>query len=826
MRLKRGIAERLGYLWDRWNYLNPTHPLRKSTRYLIRSILILLRALLWVGLVVVLGYSAWNLWERSQKEERMAPLYEDLDREEAVEIGRILDQRGAGHRLSPDSTAVLALPEELPKLRLELASQQYPRSGRLRFAVPDSGADYRSALERQLGRTLLAQEEIDFVDVKLEPAETPVGTRSFASARIKWASVQGAKLGEEQEELVKYLVKSCVPSGKITIDELHLPLKEQRAAESFALSEAGRQVREAIERILERKAQTLMDQLIGVNRVVVRVAIVLPQHKERGELETIIGSDGEIITPLRVEIIIDRTKLYYDLQKNEFAEGDRSHDEIDNLVSAIKAVVGYRGERGDQVLVQTGQFKTAEVAAHLYRGQKKLPQRINNPGWKEVATNLEIQFQTERILENKVQTLMDQMIGKDRSKVRIDVALDISGMVSANNDLKKNTGINRQAMVLVIDKTNVVIDTVADARNSFIEVERSQEEIGKLAELASKAVGFDEQRGDRVIAFSLVFDKTQELTARQQEEQEASTKFWTDVAITVAKVLGILATLLTLRFIIRVIGMGVGEQEDDILSDEGQVDALLSEYGKELDMARKMQMGLMPATDPEIAGFDIAGLCRPATQVGGDFFQFLQMGADRWLICLADATGHGMSAAIPLVMFSGMLKSRLREGGMVEELLEGVNRSMHGSMTGDTLTGRTFVCFCGGEIQTETRRIRLTNSGCPYPFHFRAAEGTVVEVEISGYPLGVRPSHSYRIVDVQLEPGDRVVFCTDGIIEADDRFGHMFGFDRMAYLVREGCRQGYSSRDLVDYLMRQVDIFSEGKPQQDDQTVIVVSVEP
>lgn len=96
---------------------------------------------------------------------------------------------------------------------------------------------------------------------------------------------------------------------------------------------------------------------------------------------------------------------------------------------------------------------------------------------------------------------------------------------------------------------------------------------------------------------------------------------------------------------------------------------------------------------------------------------------------------------------------------------------------------------------------------------------------MKGYPLGVRPYHSFEILEVPLESKDRIVFCTDGIIEADDRYGNMFGFDRTAYLIQEGCRKGLSARELLDYLLEQVHIFAEGKEQGDDQTVVVIAVD-
>jgi len=247
--------------------------------------------------------------------------------------------------------------------------------------------------------------------------------------------------------------------------------------------------------------------------------------------------------------------------------------------------------------------------------------------------------------------------------------------------------------------------------------------------------------------------------------------------------------------------------------------ALRAEAEKELQTAHEMQMALMPKAPPRIAGLEITGRCIPANHVGGDLFQYFHQ--DRKLsISLADVTGHAMEAAIPVVMFSGILKSQMEMGGSVEELFRRLNRSLHG-----TLTGRTFVCLAMGELDPASRLFRFSNSGCPYPYHFRAVTGEVTELQVDAYPLGVRPDTTYQTIEVQLEPGDRVVFCSDGIIEATNEAGEMFGFERTAEVIRQGCVEGLSAEALLERIIEEVKTFSQGVPQGDDQTVVVLKVE-
>ena len=129
--------------------------------------------------------------------------------------------------------------------------------------------------------------------------------------------------------------------------------------------------------------------------------------------------------------------------------------------------------------------------------------------------------------------------------------------------------IQRISMALTIDETKVVID---DETGKYIEENRPKEEITNLSSLAQEAVGFDLDRGDHITVFAMHFDKTLELKAKQEVEAEQRKEFWTNIAINVAKILGIIAALITLRFIIQAIGRGVGVEEELEVLGEVQPD--------------------------------------------------------------------------------------------------------------------------------------------------------------------------------------------------------------------------------------------------------------
>jgi len=252
--------------------------------------------------------------------------------------------------------------------------------------------------------------------------------------------------------------------------------------------------------------------------------------------------------------------------------------------------------------------------------------------------------------------------------------------------------------------------------------------------------------------------------------------------------------------------------------DEAQKN-LIDELEEELQTAHTLQMGLMPTESPQIEKFDITGRCIPANHVGGDFFQYF-LKDDKIAVCMADVTGHAMEAAVPVMMFSGVLNTEMGYDHSVEQLFSKLNRTMHQS-----LDKRTYVCFAMIELDLAQRRFQLANSGCPYPFHYRASTNDVTELQVDAYPLGVRAETTYSAIETSLEAGDYLVFCSDGIIEAQNAQEEMFGFEQTEATVQMACSEGLSSGALIDRLIGKVQEFAGDEPQGDDMTCVVLRVE-
>ncbi|MEW6751410.1 MAG: two-component regulator propeller domain-containing protein [Candidatus Latescibacterota bacterium] len=247
--------------------------------------------------------------------------------------------------------------------------------------------------------------------------------------------------------------------------------------------------------------------------------------------------------------------------------------------------------------------------------------------------------------------------------------------------------------------------------------------------------------------------------------------------------------------------------------------ALVRGMEEELQTAHDLQMGLMPAAAPDVAGMKVAGRCVTANHVGGDFYAYFEQGGC-FTAALADVTGHAMDAAIPAVMFSGILDKQMEMPLDLAARVSSLNRSLCRA-----LRPRTLVCLSMVDIDVAQRRARLTNAGCPFPLHYDARTGTLCECEVEAYPLGVRPDTAFAVQDLRLAGGDYLIFHSDGFAEAANAAGEPFGFERTIDVMRRACAEGLEPDALIDRLTAAVREFAGGAPQSDDMTCVVVRLE-
>jgi len=234
---------------------------------------------------------------------------------------------------------------------------------------------------------------------------------------------------------------------------------------------------------------------------------------------------------------------------------------------------------------------------------------------------------------------------------------------------------------------------------------------------------------------------------------------------------------------------------------------------QELRVARRIQQELLPETLPNLDGWRIATHYGPAREVGGDFYDFLELSNGRLGLVVGDATGHGMPAALVMATTRGMLRAVVQSLESPGEMLARVNEALVAE-----IPPSTFVTCFYGVLDPENGRFRYANAGHNLPC--RRHDGQADELRARGMPLGLMPGMSYEEKEVVLEKGESALFYSDGLVEAHDPKGEMFGFPRLRRMVAEHAEDG----SLVDFLMDELRSFTggDGWEQEDDITLVTL----
>ncbi len=242
---------------------------------------------------------------------------------------------------------------------------------------------------------------------------------------------------------------------------------------------------------------------------------------------------------------------------------------------------------------------------------------------------------------------------------------------------------------------------------------------------------------------------------------------------------------------------------------------------RELEVARRVQLSFLPRVVPEIPGLEIASTCLPATEVGGDYFDFVALGPHRLGVAIGDVSGKGISAAFYMTLTKGFFRSQARLFDSPREVLIRINE-----LFCENVERRHFVSMVYGIFDTQRRTFRFARAGHNPIVRACARQGHYDVLCPKGIALGLTSGPLFAQVieeqEVPVGPGDYFVFYTDGFTEAMDRRNEEFGEERLYALVAE--HAGNSSRQLLRAVERRVRSFIGGMPQHDDMTMVVVHV--
>jgi sigma-B regulation protein RsbU (phosphoserine phosphatase) len=241
---------------------------------------------------------------------------------------------------------------------------------------------------------------------------------------------------------------------------------------------------------------------------------------------------------------------------------------------------------------------------------------------------------------------------------------------------------------------------------------------------------------------------------------------------------------------------------------------------EELNIARDLQMSMLPATCPEVEGFKIAANATPAREVGGDFYDFIEIGEEKAGMVIGDVTGKSVSGALVMSASRSVFRMLSEEELSVSESMMRANRRLKK----DVKSGM-FVALLFAVLNSKNRTLALCSAGQTQPIHISAKTGEAKLIETIGdtFPLGILDDVEYQETQIQLAPGDKVIFYTDGIVEAMNEKEEIFGFNRLLEVAHNA--RSMDAESLLTEILGKVDEFAGNAAQHDDITIIVVSVE-
>jgi len=235
---------------------------------------------------------------------------------------------------------------------------------------------------------------------------------------------------------------------------------------------------------------------------------------------------------------------------------------------------------------------------------------------------------------------------------------------------------------------------------------------------------------------------------------------------------------------------------------------------QELRVAHLIQQTLLPKSVPELEGYQIAAYYQPAREVGGDFYNFLELGDGRLGLVVGDVAGKGVPAALVMANTQSVLRAvAQREGITPGQVLAEANEVLHAYVPANMFV-TCFYCV----LDPESSSLSYANAGHDLPY-LRRLNGKAEKLRARGMPLGLMPGMGYEEKEIVLERGESVLFYSDGLVEAHNPIGEMFGFPRLQVLVAKHGEKGALGTILLEELYSFV---GEGWEQEDDIALVTL----
>ena len=253
----------------------------------------------------------------------------------------------------------------------------------------------------------------------------------------------------------------------------------------------------------------------------------------------------------------------------------------------------------------------------------------------------------------------------------------------------------------------------------------------------------------------------------------------------------------------------------------GEEIAQRERLNRELEIAREVQERLFPQHLPAIPGLDYSGRCRPAREVGGDYYDFLELPEGKLGVAVGDVSGKGIGAALMMAALEASLRGQATlAGGNLAQLIGRVNRLVY-----EASAANRYATFFYGEYDPKSLELSYVNAGHNPPGILRRCnnEWLVIRLETGGAVIGLLKEFPYQQGSIALKPGDLILLFTDGVSEAMNSAYEEWGEERLIEAA-QAC-EGLDASGIITHIMSAADAFAAGAPQHDDMTLVALRVD-
>jgi len=251
---------------------------------------------------------------------------------------------------------------------------------------------------------------------------------------------------------------------------------------------------------------------------------------------------------------------------------------------------------------------------------------------------------------------------------------------------------------------------------------------------------------------------------------------------------------------------------------------------REISTGAEIQSQLLPDYCPIIYGVDLAAHCRPALQLGGDYYDFMCLKTNisekrkeksRWALVIGDVMGKGIPAGLLMTMLRGMLRAEVLTGLPPDRILHDLNQLA----INDLDQSHRFVTLFYSDYDPRTRKLRFANAAHNPPLLWKSSDQKIIKLDAEGFVLGLQKDAEYKCGEIKLNKNDLVLYYTDGVIDTSNSLGERFDEERLIKTISKLCKQSYTSQEILNKIFKKLDDFNgQNRHLEDDASMVIFQV--